>query len=211
MDPTAISERLNGALAALLGLRVLEASPDRVTAQLAMWDDFAAWAVPSTGTLMDLAATVGAAATRLTLSPGAGTTALESTTNFLAVGRAGRGRAEAPLANPRSHPRRQPLSGLRETARWHQVALTRRVTGSRRERRKGKSIVKRNVTGDLWADAKLLQAEERVAEARAFTARRALLRDSRPPRRGVRVWLGSFLLAVGHRLLGSVPSSAGPA
>lgn len=48
LDPTAISERLNGALAALLGLRVLEASPDRVTAQLAMWDNFAASAVRST-------------------------------------------------------------------------------------------------------------------------------------------------------------------
>lgn len=48
MDPTAISERLNEALAALLGLRVLEASLDRVTAQLAIGDDLAAWAVPST-------------------------------------------------------------------------------------------------------------------------------------------------------------------
>jgi hypothetical protein len=80
-----------------------------------------------------------------------------------------------------------------------------------RERRTGRSIMKRHVTGDVWTDAKLLQAEELVAEARAFTARRALVRDSRPPRRGVRVWLGSFLLAVGHRLLGSVPSSASPA
>jgi hypothetical protein len=70
--------------------------------------------------------------------------------------------------------------------------------------------MKRQVTGDLWTDAKLLQAEERLAEARAITAQRALLRDSRPPRRGVRVWLGSVLLALGHRLLGSVPSSAGP-
>jgi hypothetical protein len=72
------------------------------------------------------------------------------------------------------------------------------------------AIMKRQVTGDLWTDAKLLQAEERLAEARAITAQRALLRDSRPPRRGVRVWLGSVLLALGHRLLGSVPSSAGP-
>jgi hypothetical protein len=71
--------------------------------------------------------------------------------------------------------------------------------------------MKRPSTGDVWTDVKLLQAEERMAAARAFTARRALLRDSRPPRRGVRVWLGSFLLAVGHRLLGSVPTSAGPA
>jgi hypothetical protein len=71
--------------------------------------------------------------------------------------------------------------------------------------------MKRHFTGDVWADAKLLQAEERAAEARAFTAQRVLLRDSRPPRHSVRIWLGSFLLAVGHRLLGSAPSSAGPA
>jgi hypothetical protein len=73
------------------------------------------------------------------------------------------------------------------------------------------NIMKRHVTGDIWTDAKLLQAEERMAQARAFTARRALLRDSRPPRRGVRVWLGSFLLAAGHRLLGLPPSSAASA
>ena len=71
--------------------------------------------------------------------------------------------------------------------------------------------MKRHFTGDGWTDAKLLQVEERVAEARAFAARRALLRDSRLPRRGVRVRLGSFLLAVGHRLLRSAPSSADPA
>ncbi len=69
----------------------------------------------------------------------------------------------------------------------------------------------RHFTGDLWADAKLLHAEELRAEARAFTARRAALRDSRRPRRGMRVWLGTFLLAAGHRLLGSVPSPVGPA
>jgi hypothetical protein len=70
--------------------------------------------------------------------------------------------------------------------------------------------MKRPVTGDIWADVKLLQAEERMAEARAFAARRTLLRDPRPPRRGVRVWLGFLLLAAGHRLLRTVPSSAGP-
>ena len=71
--------------------------------------------------------------------------------------------------------------------------------------------MKRYLTGDVWVDARLLHAEERMAEARAFTARRALLRDSRPSRRGVRVWLASFLLAAGYRLLGSAPSSAGSA
>ena len=58
-------------------------------------------------------------------------------------------------------------------------------------------------TGDVWVDAKLLQAEERAAEARALTAHRALLRTARPTRRGVRVRLGSVLLALGHRLLAS--------
>ena len=70
--------------------------------------------------------------------------------------------------------------------------------------------MKRHFTGDLWADAKLLQAEERTATARDFTARRALIRDSRPPRRGARIWLGAALVAVGHRLLGPAPRSAGP-
>ena len=73
------------------------------------------------------------------------------------------------------------------------------------------SVTRRRSTGDVWTDARLLQAEERVAEARAFAARRALLRDLRPPRRGARVWLGSLLLALGHRLLGSATRSAGPA
>ena len=40
------------------------------------------------GTLMALADTVGAAATVLNLPPGAGTTTLESKTNFFAAGRA---------------------------------------------------------------------------------------------------------------------------
>lgn len=64
--------------------------------------------------------------------------------------------------------------------------------------------MKRHVTGDVWTDAKLLRAEELVAEARASTARRALRWDSRPPRRGVRVWLGAVLLAMSQRLLGSL-------
>ena len=71
--------------------------------------------------------------------------------------------------------------------------------------------MKRHYTGDLWADAKLLQADERMTQARARAAGRALLRHSRPPRRSARVRLGSFLVAVGHRLLGSAPSLRGPA
>jgi hypothetical protein len=51
----------------------------------------------------------------------------------------------------------------------------------------------------------MMRAEEMLEEARAYVARQALLRDSRAPRRPARVWLGSVLLAVGHRLLRSVP------
>jgi hypothetical protein len=46
-----------------------------------------------------------------------------------------------------------------------------------------------------------------LAEARALTAERARLREARPSRRTVRVWLGSVLLAVADRLL----SAPGPA
>jgi hypothetical protein len=70
--------------------------------------------------------------------------------------------------------------------------------------------MKHYLTGDPWTEAKLLHAEELAAEARAYAARWALLRDARPPRRRARVWLGTLLLAAGRRLLGSVPDAAGP-
>ena len=65
--------------------------------------------------------------------------------------------------------------------------------------------------GDPRTEAYLLRAEERMAEARAFATRRALLRAVHEPRRPARIWLGSILLAVGHRLLRSVPGSPAPA
>jgi len=96
MDPTAIGESLKGTLAGLLGIRVIESSPDRVVAELAIRDDLrTVGGALHGGTLMALADTVGAAATMLNLPPGAGTTTLESKTNFFAAGRAGLVRAEA--------------------------------------------------------------------------------------------------------------------
>ena len=96
MDPTALNDSLAGTLAALLGIRVIEASPDRVIAELAIRDDLrTVGGALHGGTLMALADTVGAAATVLNLPPGAGTTTLESKTNFFAAGRAGLVRAEA--------------------------------------------------------------------------------------------------------------------
>jgi hypothetical protein len=83
-------------------------------------------------------------------------------------------------------------------------------------------------SGDAWADGELRRAEEALALARALTAEGRMVQarevlaeglaarppfpcESRPPRRPARVWLGSVLLAVGHRLLRTSPRPAAPA
>ena len=96
MDSTALTELLRGTLAELLGIRFTETSRERVVAELTYRD--ALTTVGGSlhgGTLMAFADTVGAAATALNLPPGAGTTTLESKTNFFAAGRAGIVRAES--------------------------------------------------------------------------------------------------------------------
>ena len=55
----------------------------------------------------------------------------------------------------------------------------------------------------LTADGRMVQAREVWAEGLA--ARRAVPGDSCPPRRPTRVWLGSVLLAISHRLLRTSP------
>jgi hypothetical protein len=62
-----------------------------------------------------------------------------------------------------------------------------------------------------YIEAHMKRVEETLEEARAYVALQALLRDSRAPRRPARVWLGSALLAAGHRLLRSVPKPDAPA
>jgi 1,4-dihydroxy-2-naphthoyl-CoA hydrolase len=95
-EPSGINERLNGTLATLLGIRIVEAGPERVVAELAIRDDLrTVGGALHGGTLMALADTVGAVATVLNLPPRAGTTTLESKTNFFAAGRTGLVRAEA--------------------------------------------------------------------------------------------------------------------
>ena len=96
VDPTVFAERFRGTLGELLGIRFVEASPERVVAEIAYRE--ALTTVGGSlhgGTLMALADTVGAAATALNLPPGAGTTTIESKTNFLAAARSGTVRAEA--------------------------------------------------------------------------------------------------------------------
>jgi uncharacterized protein (TIGR00369 family) len=96
LDLSAISEQFKGTLGELLGIRFVEGSADRLVAELSYRADLTTVGGSlHGGTLMAFADTVGAAATVLNLPPGAGTTTLESKTNFFAAGRAGTIRAEA--------------------------------------------------------------------------------------------------------------------
>ena len=103
-DPDAVTERFKGTLGELLGIRFVEAGPERVVAELTYRPDLTTIGGSlHGGTLMALADTVGATATVLNLPPGATTTTLESKTNFMAAARAGVVRAEStPLHRGRS-------------------------------------------------------------------------------------------------------------
>lgn len=73
-----------------LGIRLTAAAADRVAAELDVRDDLCT--VPGIchgGVLMAFADTLGAVATALNIPPDAGTTTLESKTNFFAPGVAG--------------------------------------------------------------------------------------------------------------------------
>ena len=90
-DPlAALQERWKGLFPELLGVRLLEATPERVTAELTVREELCT--VPGImhgGAIMALADTLGGVATGLNLPPGAGTTTIESKTNFLAPATAG--------------------------------------------------------------------------------------------------------------------------
>jgi uncharacterized protein (TIGR00369 family) len=96
IDPKAIEAVLRGTLGGLLGIRIVEAGRERLVAELPIRDELrTTGGALHGGTLMALADTVGAVATVLNLPPGAGTTTIESKTNFFAAGRTGVVRAEA--------------------------------------------------------------------------------------------------------------------
>jgi uncharacterized protein (TIGR00369 family) len=96
MDLETFNQRLAGTLPELLGMKFLSLEPDRVVAELAIRDDLrTVGGALHGGTLMAFADTVGAAATIVNLPTGAGTTTLESKTNFFAAGKSGVVRAEA--------------------------------------------------------------------------------------------------------------------
>ncbi|MDA8110118.1 MAG: PaaI family thioesterase, partial [Betaproteobacteria bacterium] len=78
-----------------LGMRVVEASPERVLAELPIRDELrTVGGALHGGALMAFADTMGAVATIVNLPAGATTTTLESKTNFFAAGRSGTVRAE---------------------------------------------------------------------------------------------------------------------
>jgi 1,4-dihydroxy-2-naphthoyl-CoA hydrolase len=96
IDVAAITERFAGTLPDLLGIRFVEVAPERVVAELTHREALTTFGGGfHGGTLMALADTVGAVATVMNLPPGAGTTTLESKTNFFAAARGGTIRAEA--------------------------------------------------------------------------------------------------------------------
>jgi 1,4-dihydroxy-2-naphthoyl-CoA hydrolase len=81
----ALQSTMRGTLPELLGVRLVEATPDRVVAEMQGRDDLCT--LPGTihgGALMALADTVGAYGTAINLPPGASTTTIESKTNFFA-------------------------------------------------------------------------------------------------------------------------------
>jgi len=95
IDPAAIAQAFKGTLAELLGIRVVEASQERVVAELTIRDELTTVGGSlHGGTLMAFADTMGAAATMLNLPAGAGTTTMESKTNFFAGAKSGVVRSE---------------------------------------------------------------------------------------------------------------------
>jgi uncharacterized protein (TIGR00369 family) len=96
MNAEDLNDRVRGTLAELLGLRFVEAGPDRVVAELEIRDALrTVGGALHGGTLMAVADMVGAAGTIVNLPAGATTTTIESKTNFFAAGRSGVIRAEA--------------------------------------------------------------------------------------------------------------------
>jgi 1,4-dihydroxy-2-naphthoyl-CoA hydrolase len=95
VDAGAMAQQWRGTLVELLGIEFAELTKERVVATLAIRDDLrTVGGALHGGTVMAFADTVGAVATVLNLPAGAGTSTLESKTNFFAAGRSGTVRAE---------------------------------------------------------------------------------------------------------------------
>ena len=111
-------------LAKLLGIRFTRTDPDRVQAELVVRAELCTRpAVAHGGAIMALADTVGAVATIVNIPEGAGTTTIESKTNFVAA--APEGSVLVATATPVHRGRRTQVWQTRiETAEGKLVALT---------------------------------------------------------------------------------------
>jgi len=90
MDMDDVRKQTMGLFNDLLGVRFLERTPDRLLAEITVREDLCT--VPGImhgGAIMAFADTLGGAATAMNLPDGAGTTTIESKTNFFAPGRTG--------------------------------------------------------------------------------------------------------------------------
>jgi 1,4-dihydroxy-2-naphthoyl-CoA hydrolase len=89
-DLQALQGRMSGLFPDLLGVRLVSVDETCVVAELDVRDDLCTLpGLMHGGAIMAFADTLGAVATVANLSPGQGTTTIESKTNFLSGGRAG--------------------------------------------------------------------------------------------------------------------------
>lgn len=85
MDTLRMLEEMQPQFSTLLGVKFLSAEPERVRAEMEVREDLCTRpAVLHGGAMMAMADTLGACATVINLPEGAGTTTIESKTNFLA-------------------------------------------------------------------------------------------------------------------------------
>jgi 1,4-dihydroxy-2-naphthoyl-CoA hydrolase len=95
-DLSAIISLYKGTMAETLGIRLVDASPDRVVATIEVRPELTTvGGAVHGGTLMAFADTLGATGAFLNLPPAAATTTLESKTNFFAAGKGGVIRGES--------------------------------------------------------------------------------------------------------------------
>jgi uncharacterized protein (TIGR00369 family) len=90
MDPATVQQQVAALFPGLLGIRFVETNADRVIAEIDVRDELCT--VPGLlhgGVIMALADTLGAVGTVLNLPSGAGTTTIESKTNFVGAARTG--------------------------------------------------------------------------------------------------------------------------
>jgi uncharacterized protein (TIGR00369 family) len=90
VDVSTLHRQVSGLFPELIGVRFLEAAPERVVAELAVRAELCTTpGILHGGAIMAFADTLGGTATAMNLPPGVGTTTIESKTNFFAPGRTG--------------------------------------------------------------------------------------------------------------------------